>query len=251
MTIPLQTGIVYGPIASRRLGRSLGINILPEGTKVCNFNCPYCQYGWTPRLEDGRRADWPSPDVVARAADAALAVDPAVDRITLAGNGEPTLHPEFAEIVQRLRAVRDRRARDARLAILSNSATLDRPFVAAALDLCDERYMKLDAGDDGVLRRMNGSPVPIADIVGHLSTLRSVVLQAMFTRDRRRRIDNTSPAALNAWLEAVTRVRPTAVHIYTIDRDPAWKDLERVPHEELEAIAARVRAAGIRADTFS
>ena len=89
MTIPLQTGIVYGPIASRRLGRSLGINILPEGTKVCNFNCPYCQYGWTPRLEDGRRADWPSPDVVARAADAALAVDPAVDRITLAGNGEP------------------------------------------------------------------------------------------------------------------------------------------------------------------
>jgi wyosine [tRNA(Phe)-imidazoG37] synthetase (radical SAM superfamily) len=247
MTTPLQHGLVYGPIASRRLGRSLGVNVLPDGSKHCNFNCPYCQYGWTPAGSQTSAA-WPDPLDVAAAVSAALAADPGMDRITLAGNGEPTLHPAFPQIVDGLRAVRDARAPGAKLAVLSNASTLDHPGIADALGRLDERYMKLDAGDDGTLRQMNASPVPVARIVEGLRRVNGVVLQSMFARGGR--IDNTTPAALDAWLDAVCRVRPLGVHVYTIDRDPAWRGLQRVARAELDAIAARVEDLGVPAVVF-
>lgn len=254
MTIPLQTQIAYGPVTSRRLGRSLGVNVLPEGSKVCNFNCPYCQYGWTPgpvreRLGGNARLAWPPVRVVVEAVDEALSRH-AIDRITLAGNGEPTLHPEFARIVEELRLVRANRAPGARLAILSNASTCGEPHVAAALARLDECYMKLDAGSDVMLRRMNGSPVPIRTVVDGLRRLGGVTLQSLFTRDAAGRIDNTTPDAIDRWIEAVRTVRPAAVHVYTIDRDPAWARLERVPRAELEAIAAHVEREGISALVF-
>ncbi len=255
MTIPLQTQIAYGPVASRRLGRSLGVNVLPEGTKVCNFNCPYCQYGWTPplvreRLDADAKLAWPPVRSIVDAVDEALARSGEVDRITLAGNGEPTLHPEFARIADGLRLVRDSRAPRARLAILSNASTCMDPRIAAALAGLDECYMKLDAGDDVMLRRMNGGPVPIAAVIDGLRALPDVTLQSLFTRDAGGRIDNTTPDALARWIAAVRTVGPKAVHVYTIDRDPAWGRLERVPREELEAIAARVEREGIPAVVF-
>ena len=253
MTIPLQDGIVYGPVRSRRLGASLGVNILPDARKVCNFNCPYCQYGWTPLDAQGSaltEASWPPAGEVARAVEDALAQGGVVDRITLAGNGEPTLHPDFATIVERLREVRDRRAPSARLAILSNASTVSDPAIAAALVRHDERYMKLDAGDDATLLALNGSRVPIGRIVEGLARLKGVTLQSMFTRDTRGKIDNTTAAALHHWLAAVQRVGPSAVHVYTIDRSPAWKHLDAVPRAELEQIADRVRALSIDAMVF-
>lgn len=254
MTIPLQTQIAYGPVASRRLGRSLGVNVLPEGSKVCNFNCPYCQYGWTPvplreRPGSSARMAWPSVRAVVEAVDRALGRH-AVDRITLAGNGEPTLHPGFARIVEELRLVRTSRAPGARLAVLSNASTCGEPHVAAALMRLDECYMKLDAGSDLMLRRMNGSPVPLRTVVDGLRRLGGVTLQSLFTRDAAGRIDNTTPDAIGRWIEAVRSVRPAAVHVYTIDRDPAWARLERVPRAELEAIAAQVEREGIPALVF-
>lgn len=253
MTIFLQEGIVYGPVESRRLGASLGVNILPDARKVCNFNCPYCQYGWTPSDPKGLAVpeeSWPPAEAVGAAVEASLARNGAIDRITLAGNGEPTLHPDFPAIVELLRHVRDRRARHARLAILSNASTLSDPDIAAALLRLDERYMKLDAGDQNMLRALNGSMVPIAQIVEGLARLNGVILQSMFTRDGAGKIDNTTPEALDSWMSAVRRVRPRAVHVYTIDRSPAWKSLQRVPRVELEMIAKRVTAAGIQAVVF-
>ena len=253
MTIPLQEGVVYGPVESRRLGASLGVNILPDARKVCNFNCPYCQYGWTPADPMGLAVpeeSWPLPEVVGAAVEASLARYGAIDRITLAGNGEPTLHPDFSAIVELLRSVRDRRARHARLAILSNASTIADPDIAAALLRLDERYMKLDAGDQNMLRALNGTLVPIAQIVEGLARLNGVILQSMFTRDGARKIDNTTPEALDSWIAAVRRVRPRAVHIYTIDRSPAWKLLQPVPRAELEMIAKRVSAAGIVSVVF-
>lgn len=253
MTIPMQHGLVYGPVRSRRLGRSLGVNLLPGDDKVCNFNCPYCQYGWTPadtRAHLGE-LEWPAPARVAEAVEEALGSRPAVDRITLAGNGEPTLHPAFREIVERLRDVRDRRAPKARLAILSNSSTVAEREIAAALVRLDECYMKLDGGDDAMLRRLNGCTTGVEPIVQGLSALGGVILQSMFTRDADGRVDNTTDDAVAAWIVAVRRVRPIGVHVYTLDRPPAWSPLKRVPRPTLNAIASRVEALGIPASVFA
>lgn len=251
MPIPLQTGLVYGPVHSRRLGRSLGINVLPRGMKTCNFNCCYCQYGWTPSASRRHvtRA-WPSPIAIAAAVDTALARDANVDRLTLAGNGEPTMYPMLEELVDRLNDVRSIRAPHARLAILSNASTVDNPRVMKVLRDIDECYMKLDAGDSETLRAVNASPVPLWRIINALATLNAVVLQSLFVHDPGGRMDNTLPARLDRWLQAVLYVHPQAVHVYSLDREPAWKQLQRVPNEELQGIARRVTAEGVPALVF-
>jgi wyosine [tRNA(Phe)-imidazoG37] synthetase (radical SAM superfamily) len=251
MSIPLQSDVVYGPIRSRRLGRSLGINLLPRGTKTCNFNCCYCQYGWTAAAaRKDPRGVWPSPIAVAAAVDAALARDMDVDRLTLAGNGEPTLYPMLAELVDRLNEVRAVRAPHARLAILSNASTADSPRVARVLRQLDECYMKLDAGDDETLRAVNASPVPLQRIVNALARLDAVVLQSLFVRDPSGAMDNTRPARVDRWLEAVRRIRPQAVHVYSLDRAPACHQLQRVPVKELQQISSKVEGLGIPAFVF-
>src|SRR5262245_48351350 len=152
MPLPLLEGIVYGPVRSRRLGRSLGVNVLPRRMKVCNMDCAYCQYGWTrSRSAAPGRARWPAPKRVAAAVSARLhaaeSSDELIDRLTVAGHGEPTLHPRFEEIAERLCGLRDRLAPTIRLAILSNSTTAALAAVRRGLALFDDRYMKLDAGD--------------------------------------------------------------------------------------------------------
>jgi wyosine [tRNA(Phe)-imidazoG37] synthetase (radical SAM superfamily) len=252
MTIALQSGLVYGPVASRRLGQSLGVNVLPAGTKTCDFNCIYCQYGWTQPEHRGLGSDgdWPTPAAVADALADALRAHARVDRITLAGNGEPTLHPQFGEIVERLRDVRTALAPEARLAILSNSSTVNRPEIGTALARLDECYMKLDGGDTATLRRLNAAHMHIEDIVEPLSRLSGVVLQSMFVRDSSGRIDNSVEAAVAPWLAAVERIKPLAVHVYSIARNPAWTAVEAIPRRTLERIASRVEQLGIAALVF-
>lgn len=250
MAIPLQSGLVYGPVRSRRLGRSLGINVLPHGAKTCNFNCGYCQYGRTPPPRLQRARAWPPPIAIAAAVDTALARDANVDRLTLAGNGEPTLYPMLEELVDRLNEVRSVRAPRARLAILSNASTADDPQVARILRGIDECYMKLDVGDQETLRALNASPVPLRRIVNALAGLDAIVLQSLFVHDPGGRMDNTRPARLDRWLEAVTCIRPQAVHVYSLDREPACGRLRQVPRQELQGIARRVSAEGIPALVF-
>lgn len=251
MTIPLHAGVVYGPVQSRCLGRSLGINVLPAGEKICNFNCPYCEYGWTdPRsLCDPA---WAPAEMIATAVADALTGShyPALDRLTLAGNGEPTLHPMFPEIVDCLVDVRQRYAPGSRLAVLSNASTLTSPSVVAALGRLDERYMKLDAGDVATLRRINAAPVSVDRLVNGLARLNGVVLQSMFVRDPAGRVDNTTEYAVERWLDAVAHIRPLAVHIFTVDRTPAWQALQKVPPSELGAIARLVESLDVPAVVF-
>lgn len=255
--MPLHTSIVYGPVRSRRLGRSLGINLTPANIKLCSFNCSYCQYGWsqTPRRTDLVELErWPAPAIVARAVGRALKVlsvrDEAVDRLTLAGHGEPTLHPRFPDVVRELVALRNATQRGLPLAILSNASTLDRPDIAKALRAVDERYMKLDAGDATMLRSVNGSVVPFDQIVSGLKALPDIVLQAMFVRDRAGRVDNTSEMAVIKWVTAVQQIKPREVHIYTIDRTPAWPYLQPAPASRLQEIAQRVRQSGLPCTVF-
>jgi wyosine [tRNA(Phe)-imidazoG37] synthetase (radical SAM superfamily) len=174
-----------------------------------------------------------------------------LDRMTVAGHGEPTLHPEFEEVVARLCAVRDRVAPDLPLAILSNSTTAMSVDVQKGLGLFDERYMKLDAGDSITYARINGAGGPIARIIGALRALAPVTVQAMFVTDRAGEIDNTTERAIDAWVEALEQVRADRVHIYTLDRAPALSSLRRVPARRLREIAEHARAAGIPARVFA
>ncbi|HEY3382005.1 MAG TPA: radical SAM protein [Vicinamibacterales bacterium] len=255
--LPLQEGLVYGPVRSRRLGYSLGINILPRHTKLCTFNCTYCQYGWTKSIvRDGRESTepWPSSAAVVKAVTLRLkrllaAGDP-IDRLTLAGNGEPTLHPQFPAVVRDLLATRDAVAPGLPLAALSNSSTLDLPGVVGALNALDERYMKLDAGEPTILRRINAAQIPLDQIVAGLGRLKPFTVQAMFVRDRLGRIDNASDLAVALWIGTLQALHPMAVQIYSIDRAPAWPYLQAIPPARLEEISRRACAAGLTARAF-
>ena len=244
----LQSGIVYGPVRSRRLGQSLGVNLAPFGRKTCNFNCAYCQYGWTDFPPQG---DFPRPAEVVDAVDEALALDPNVDSITLAGNGEPTLHPAFAPIVEGLWQVRARRAPNAKLTLLSNASTLNRLDVIYSLPRFDVRCMKLDAGDATTFRLMNAATVTLGRIIADLRRVSRLTLQSMFVRDVEGVVDNTTPRAVEAWLHAVDEIRPDAVDLYSVARPPARGTLLRVPPSVLEDIAIRVRGLGVNARVFA
>jgi len=257
MSIPLQKRIVYGPVHSRRLGSSLGVNLLPPDLKVCNMNCAYCQYGWTRERAATRTSPirWPAPARIEAAVSARLkraaAAGELIDRITVAGHGEPTLHPEFEEIAERLGRVRDQVAPRLRLAILSNSTTASWPDVRRGLAYFEERHMKLDAGDPITYARINGPGPSVEHIVDALRALPGIVIQSMFVTDAAHQIDNTTPGAIAEWLDALERVNATRVHVYTIDRAPALDALRPVSARRLREIAEHVRAAAIPCDVFA
>lgn len=256
MPIPLRPHIVYGPVRSRRLGRSLGVNVLPIGLKVCNMNCAYCQYGQDGgRRRRARRPEWPSAAAIGAAVATRLRRaardNETLDRLTLAGHGEPTLHPEIEEIVDRLIDVRDSLAPSLRLAVLSNSTTAAFPAVRRALSRLDERYMKLDAGDPITYAHINGLGTSLTTVIDALRDLPHVVVQSMFVSDGVGRIDNTTEGALREWLAALDEIQPSRVHVYTIDRAPALPSLRGVPARRLREIAERVKARDIPAEVFA
>lgn len=253
----LANSVVYGPMESRRLGRSLGVNILPFGVKVCSFNCNYCQCGWTTDLVESAslaKYRFPSPPEVGKALRRRLselrAAGERLDCLTLSGNGEPTLHPEFLAVVREILAARDEEWPGLRADVLSNAAHLDRPEVVEGLNLLDERYMKLDAGTEEQFLNMNSpvTEVGIGDVIRHLPRLRDFVVQAMFTQGRR---DNTDPRSVISWIGLLGRLKPKAVHLYSLDRAAADPKLRAAPRELLEEIARAVTAqTGIPAEVF-
>jgi wyosine [tRNA(Phe)-imidazoG37] synthetase (radical SAM superfamily) len=219
------------------------------------MNCAYCQYGWTrKRYPSRQRARWPSAvriagAVATRLRQAAIA-DEIIDRLTVAGHGEPTLHPDFEEIAERLSRVRDTLAPGIRLAILSNSTTAGCSDVRRGLALFDERHMKLDAGDPMTFCRINGPGTSIGAIVDALRDLPRITVQAMFVTDARGEIDNTTEGAVSEWLRAVDAIQPSRVEVYTLARPPARQELKPAPVRRLREIAERVRSIGIPADMF-
>lgn len=247
--LSLKGGITYGPVHSRRLGRSLGINLLPRGRKVCPFDCVYCQYGWTPDTA-ARDGEFVTAGQVASAvanALAALAEPP--DYLTFSGHGEPTIHPDFAAMVETVRRVRDQAAFDARTAVLSNAATVGDEGVRRALARLDVRIMKLDAGTEETFRRFN-RPAPgltLAGITAGLRDLGGVTLQALFAGGSG---GNSSAAEVAAWTDRVADIAPVRVQVYTLDRAWPAADLEPLPREALTAIAGAVSARGINAEVF-
>jgi wyosine [tRNA(Phe)-imidazoG37] synthetase (radical SAM superfamily) len=254
--LPLLQEIVYGPVATNRLGASLGVNLLPANLRVCNMTCAYCHFSST-RWRDGglKPGGWPAPDeitaAVGSALDALAARGQRVERVTLTGHGEPTLHPEFEAVVDRLRRLRDERFPGVSLAILSNSTTARWPSVRRGLERLDERYMKLDAGSDGMLRRLNGATTPTSRIVEGLRELDDVIVLGIFVQDETGEMDNTTEGAITDWLRALWQIRPSLVYVGTVDALPPGSALQPPSPSCLMHITERVRATGLRVELFA
>ena len=220
MLLNLQSDIIYGPVHSRRLGLSLGVNILPAHIKVCTFDCLYCQYGRCTAVPPGKTGahNFPAVVKVLSALEQALkkqAQPPAY--ITFSGNGEPTLHPDFKKMVEGVRQVRDAFCPAARTAILSNSTTVNNPVTRQALAMLDVRIMKLDAGTEDMFRHYNrpARSITLADTVKGLASLGNISLQSLFTAGPE---GNFTPEHLCRWVEQVKKISPLVVQIYTLAR---------------------------------
>lgn len=241
MLLPLHRGIIYGPVNSRRLGPSLGINLMPGDYKLCSFNCVYCHYGWTKEhtLDFAKSVrDLPTVAEVAQAVEPAAASPLAFDFFTFSGNGEPTLHPNFPQVVDELVRLRDRHRPAAKVALLSNSTGLFREEVRACLSKIDLPVFKLDAGSEDTFQAIN-RPAPgirLARVVDLLASLEDICIQTVLVEGRP---SNVADCELEAYFHHVRRIKPREVHIYSIDRPVPKADIFLVSPEWLEEIARR------------
>lgn len=232
--------IVFGPIFSRRLGSSLGVNILPSKGKLCNFDCVYCECGWN---KDGAVPDRRFP--VLAEVEAALkekmskaaAEGVPVDSITFSGNGEPTMNPDFAEIIDVTLKLRDQYFPDAKVSVLSNATLLGREKIAQALMKVDNPILKIDASSQELVEKIN-KPVGTYSLDKVIENLKNFngnfILQTMFLRSSE--FDTASPEALTSWHDIVRTLKPRQVMVYTIDRETPDKTLGKYTVEEMTAM---------------
>ena len=239
---------IFGPVHSRRLGISLGINLLPADGKVCSFDCIYCECGFN---KDHRPTlPMPTREEVAKALEAKLQQmkhdGQMPDVLTFAGNGEPTCHPHFAEIIGDTIRLRNQYCPDAKVSVLSNSTMIHRAEVHDALMRVDNNILKLDTIDMAFISQVD-QPNGTYDVNAIIERMKAfnghVIIQTMFLKGDG--IDNTTDHYVRPWLEAVKVIAPSQVMIYTIDRETPDHSLLKATHEELDAIRDRVIAAGV------
>lgn len=245
---------IFGPIHSRRLGVSLGINLLPEDGKVCTFDCLYCECGFNAQ----RRARKPLPtrEEVAAALDEKLlsmqAEGLAPDVLTFAGNGEPTIHPQFAGIIDDTLALRDKYFPSAKVSVLTNATLITRPAVFDALSRVDNNILKLDTVCEEYIRFVDRptSAYNLDEIIERLKMFgKNAVIQTMFMKGEvnGHSVDNTGDEYVLPWLRVVKRIAPREVMIYTVDREAPQQGLEKATREELDRIVGLLKSEGISA----
>ena len=243
--------IVYGPIRSRRLGVSLGVNLMPTDAKLCSFDCVYCECGWNQPV---LHPQLPTRQQVREALASnlsPLASSPQIDVITFSGNGEPTMHPDFLGIIQDTCALRDQYCPNAKVSVLSNSTQLGRVEVVQALKLCNNRILKLDSAIDATMRLIDKPVNPHLTVAQVMEWLQQFdgdfTLQTCFLRGdyHGQVIDNTTSEELAAWYQAVEILHPKQVMIYVIDRATPLQTLEKIPAEQMQAIAKPLLDKGI------
>lgn len=241
--------IVFGPIVSRRLGSSLGVNLLPSKGKLCNFDCIYCECGWN---RDGAQdRTLPSYEDVCKALQEKIpALSEAgtdVDSITFSGNGEPTVHPDFAAIVDKVLELRNEYYPQAKVSVLSNATMLGRDDIRKALMRIDNPILKIDASDDELVGKINkpSGVYLLEDTVKWLKEFDGdFILQTMFLRSPE--FDLSEPEQLERWMNIVREVRPREIMVYTIDRETPDKSLEKYTVEEMKAFVAPLVAEGFK-----
>ena len=248
----LYDNIIFGPIRSRRLGLSLGVNLLPIESKLCSFDCIYCECGWNDE-HPGKRRFNAREDVrvmLEETLQKMVADGTPPDVITFAGNGEPTMHPDFENIIEDTIALRDKHCPAAKVSVLSNATQIHREDVRRALLRVDNNILKLDSAFDETVQLVN-KPQGAYTVARTVELLKAfdgnLILQTMFLRGEYlgKRVDNTTEEEVSAWLKLVAEIKPKQVMVYSLDRDTPCQTLEKVEKEELREIAARVEALGI------
>lgn len=237
---------------SRRLGVSLGVNLLPVDAKICSFDCIYCECGFNTTMQE---SPLPTREQVSVTLEAKLqemvAANELPDVITFAGNGEPTLHAQFEGIIDDTIALRDRYCPEAKVSVLSNSTRMHKPAIFRALQRVDNNILKFDSAIDKTVQRLDRPSGKQFSVEWQLEQFKkfngNLIIQTLFLRGRLADgiIDNTTEEEVSAWLEALQIIRPKQVMIYSIDRETPTKGLEKISLETLNLIAARVRKVGI------
>ena len=244
--------IIFGPVHSRRLGLSLGVNLLPTESKLCSFDCIYCECGWNAD-HPGRRRFNPREEVrlqLGAVLRRMTADGTPPDVITFAGNGEPTMHPEFGGVIDDTIAVRDELCPSAKISVLSNATMIGRETVREALLKADNNILKLDSAFDETVRLVD-RPKGAYSVRQTVEAMKlfdgRLIVQTMFLRGtlEGRQVDNTTEREVAAWLSLIEEIAPSSVMVYTIDRDTPADDLHKVSVEELRRIAERVERLGI------
>lgn len=249
----LREKTVFGPIHSRRLGNSLGINLLPENGKICNFDCIYCECGWNRDGRDDTRL--PSAAEVRAQLESALkrcvSDGTPIDSITFSGDGEPTLNPDFPEIIDDTLRLRDSLFPSAQVSVLTNATRVDRPEIAAALHRVDNPIMKIDAPTNALAAIIN-RPAPGYDVAQVVESLKSFngqfVLQTCMLRCCD--YDSTQPAVLEGWMDIVRLLRPRRIMVYTIDRATPRTDLEKLTPDTMRMLVRPLLDEGFKIEIF-
>lgn len=250
--------IAYGPVYSRRLGHSLGLNVLPSARKVCNFDCVYCECGLNDKFAP--KQSLPTVEEFETELQSALTLfsekNQPIDNMTFAGNGEPTLHPNFLDIIQATRKLRDRFYPRAEIAVLTDAATLHNEKVFTALQLADKPIMKIDAGSEEMFQKINQpeTKITLTEIIERLKKFHGkLYVQSLFLKGTVNGIilDNTTDDEIELMLKHYRSVNPEFVMVYSIDRETPYPTLVKLDKSELESIAHRIRAIGIDAECYS
>ncbi len=242
---------IYGPVTSRRLGQSLGINLMPAQVKICSFNCVYCECG----LNDNRVGKTPKQDDIRLALKKTLeslkAENKTIDTITFSGNGEPTLHPDFESIIYATIALRNNYFPEAKIAVLSNATLINKPDVIRALKKVDLNIQKLDSAVEHTMRTIDQptrASFTVKWVIKQLQAFEgNVIIQTLFVKGVHEGVafDNTTEAEISAWISALKEIKPKQVMIYTLDRPTPITTIEKIATETLQAIAERVRKNGL------
>ncbi len=245
--------IIFGPIVSRRLGVSLGVNLLPTNGKICNFDCIYCECGWTDMV--GKKLRFNPKEEVIKLLEEVLKGrnergEP-LDVITYAGNGEPTMHPDFEEIIDKSIELRDKYFPNVKIAVLSNATLLEREGVRRALERVDRAILKIDSAIDSTIRLIDNPQgrYSLERVVEMMKQFESeIIIQTMFLRGEYKGevVDNTTEREVNALISLLKDINPSLVMIYSIDRDTPLDSLEKVSSEEMEAIGKQMEESGIK-----
>lgn len=242
---------IVGPIHSRRLGISLGVNLLPKDGKVCSFDCLYCECGWN---ADHRGGHLPDADEVMHELETKLqtmhAAGEALDVITFAGNGEPTLHPDFPRVIERTLQLRDQYYPEVKVSVLSNATQIGKEAVRAALLRVDNNILKIDGAFDETVHLIDqpaDSHYSVRQVIEWMKTFRGqLIVQTMFVRGEHngQRVDNTTPQEVAAWCDLMREVRPHQIMVYSLDRPTPEPLLTKVSKEEMTQLVAPLLAEG-------